>query len=65
MATILTTDAIKLIHDGNEGFKPNVQILSISNFGHGHECNNHYKVEISDGAYKQKASLPQKCNHYI
>ncbi|XP_059068206.1 replication protein A 70 kDa DNA-binding subunit A-like [Cryptomeria japonica] len=57
---VLTGNAIQLIYDGSVLVAPCLQIFAISNFGDGPEHGNRYRVDLSDGVHKQKASLPKK-----
>ncbi|XP_059073819.1 replication protein A 70 kDa DNA-binding subunit A-like [Cryptomeria japonica] len=62
---VLTGNAIQLMYDGSVLVAPCLQISAISNFGDGLEHGNRYRVDLSDGIHKQKASLPKKYNDDI
>lgn len=62
---VLTRNAIWLMYDGSVLMAPCLQISSISNFVDGPEHGNHYRVDLSDGIHKQKASLQKKYNNDI
>ncbi|XP_059073447.1 replication protein A 70 kDa DNA-binding subunit A-like [Cryptomeria japonica] len=63
--TSLTIDAIKLIVEGAIDLSPCIQIFFISTFGRNPKQTTLFRLEISDGTHKHKATLPKKYDDYI
>ena len=61
----LTQSAITMIDDGNLQLQPHLQVVDIVELGANRKSTPRYRMDLSDGVSKQKATIPKKYNDCI
>ena len=61
----LTEFAITMINDGNLQLQPCLQVVDIVELGLNHKATPRYRMDLSDGVFKQRATIPKKYNDYV
>ena len=61
----LTESTITMIDDGNLQLQPHLQVVDIVELGTNWKATPRYRMDLSDGVSKKKATIPKKYNDCI